>query len=152
MAGLWEWLGIIILALAPVSEVRGAIPTGIALGMDPIIVFIVAVTFNALAFVPVYFGLEFFYSYFSRYEWVRRLVEKAGGRERGIIQKYGTIGLIAFVAIPLPVTGAWTGTLIAWLFDLDFKKAWATVALGVLISGTIVITLTLIGVEMISFF
>jgi uncharacterized membrane protein len=151
VASLLEWLGIVILSVAPVSELRGAIPAGIALGMDPALLFAVAVTFNALAFVPVFYGLEFFYGYFSKYEWVRKLVEKAGGRERGIIQKYGTIGLIAFVAVPLPVTGAWTGTLIAWLFHLDFKKAWVTVAAGVLISGTIVMALTLLGVEMISF-
>lgn len=120
------------------------------MGLSPLSVFVVAVFFNALAFVPVYYGLEYFYGWFSRYEWARNLVERAGAKENGKIAKYGILGLLFFVAIPLPVTGAWTGTLIAWLFKLDFKRAWATVALGVLISGCIVLALTYLGIEMIS--
>ena len=150
MGSIAEWFSVIFLSVLPVSELRGAIPVGVAMGLDPLIVFVVAVTFNALAFVPVYYGLELFYGYFSRYDWFRERIERIGSKRGGVIERYGVIGHIVFVAVPLPVTGAWTGTLLAWLFKLDFKRAWATVALGVLISGTIVISLTMLGIEMIS--
>lgn len=144
------WITVIILSMSPISELRGAIPSGVALGLDPFAVFVVAVFFNSLVFLPIYFGLEWTYSYFSRFGPVRKLVEGVRKRERGVIEKYGPIGLIVFVAIPLPVTGAWTGTLLAWLFHINPRIAWLMVIIGVCISGTIVLTLTLMGVEILT--
>jgi uncharacterized membrane protein len=62
-----------------------------------------------------------------------------------MIERYEEIGLMAFVAIPLPGTGAWTGALIAFLFGLDFKKSLLVIAIGVLIAGVIVTSLCLLG-------
>jgi uncharacterized membrane protein len=62
-----------------------------------------------------------------------------------MIEKYEEIGLMAFVAIPLPGTGAWTGVLIAFLFGLDFKKSLLIIAIGVFIAGIIVSSLCLLG-------
>ena len=62
-----------------------------------------------------------------------------------MIEKYEEFGLMAFVAIPLPGTGAWTGALIAFLFGLDFKKSLLIIAIGVFIAGVIVTCLCLLG-------
>jgi uncharacterized membrane protein len=62
-----------------------------------------------------------------------------------MIEKYEEIGLMAFVAIPLPGTGAWTGALIAFLFGLDYKKSLSIIAIGVFIAGIIVTCLCLLG-------
>jgi uncharacterized membrane protein len=144
------WLTVALLSLSPFSELRGGIPTGVALGLDPVLVFAVAVFFNAFVFLPVYYGLEFTYGFFStRWDWVRRLVEGIRNRRQKIIERYGLMGIVLFVAIPLPITGAWTGTLLAWLFIRDIKRSWPAVVLGVLISGVIVMTLTMLGLEII---
>jgi len=67
-------------------------------------------------------------------------------RRRGkIINRYERIGLALFVAIPLPVTGAWTGSLAAVLFGLKFKHAFLSIFIGVLIAGMIVTCATLLG-------
>lgn len=143
-----EWLTVIILSMSPISELRGAIPVGVAMGLDPLTVFIVAIIFNAFVYLPVTLGLKYTYSFFSvRWDWLRNFIEGIRERRRGVIEKYGLLGVVIFVAIPLPVTGAWTGTLLVWLFDIDFKKGWMAVLIGVIISGTIVMGLTLAGVE-----
>lgn len=143
-----EWLTVVILSMSPISELRGAIPVGVALGLDPLAVFMVAVIFNTLAYLPVYLGLKYAYGFFSsRWEWLANFVEGIREKRREVVEKYGLLGVMIFVAIPLPVTGAWTGTLLVWLFDIDFKRGWLAVLAGVIISGTIVMSLTLAGVQ-----
>lgn len=143
-----EWLTVIILSMSPISELRGAIPVGVAMGLDPLAVFIVAIILNAFVYLPVTLGLKYTYSFFSvRWDWLRNFIEGIREKRRGVIEKYGLLGVVIFVAIPLPVTGAWTGTLLVWLFDIDFKKGWIAVLIGVIISGAIVMSLTLAGVE-----
>jgi len=71
-------------------------------------------------------------------DWLfKRTRERADGK----IIKYEYLGLIMFVAVPLPFTGAWTGSLIAYLFDLKFSKSLLTILLGVIISATITVIL-----------
>ena len=82
------------------------------------------------------------YKTWSRFmDW---LFAKTRKRADSKIRKYEYIGLIFFVAIPLPFTGAWTGALIAYLFDLKFTKSIITIFIGVLIAASIMIALTLI--------
>jgi len=73
--------------------------------------------------------------------WVFRLSRRRGG----LIERHGAIGLVLFVAIPLPVTGAWTGAIVAFLLGLSFWRAFPAIVLGVVIAGVIVTTLTVIG-------
>lgn len=77
-------------------------------------------------------------------EWRARSLRSDGKNQ---ISKYGRFGLIPFVALPLPFTGAWTGILAAWLFDIHPKKAIPMLAIGVIISGTIVTTLMYLGIS-----
>jgi uncharacterized membrane protein len=60
------------------------------------------------------------------------------------VDKYGFWGLFAFVAVPLPFTGAYTGTILAWLLGMHWKKAFPSVALGVLAAGGIILLMTLL--------
>lgn len=143
-----EWLSVIILSMSPISELRGAIPTGIAIGLEPYSVFLIAVLFNIILFFPLFFSLKFFYHELKRFKIVRYTIETVRKKEKGFIQKYGIPSLIIFVAIPFPITGAWTGTILAWLFDLDWKKSFIAISLGVLISGIIVFSITLGGMTL----
>ena len=67
-------------------------------------------------------------------------------RNTAMYQRYGALGLTALVAIPLPLTGVWTGCLAAWAFDVPFRRALPPIALGALIAGTIVTVLTGFGI------
>jgi len=142
-------LAVLAIAASPISELRGAIPVAITVFQFPYYyAFLVAIIGNLL---PVPFILLFLDSVsqmlskvspFSRI--LNWLFERT--RRRGkIIQKYQRIGLVLFVAIPLPVTGAWTGSLAAVLFGLKFKHAFLSIFIGILIAGTIVTCACLLG-------
>lgn len=134
------------LAMVPVFELRGAIPVGVAAGLPFWIVFITAILGNLL---PVPFLILFTRRAF---EWLRkksaflerlvsRLEKKAAAKE-DLLKKYELLGLCILVAIPLPGTGAWTGSLVAAVFDIRLKHAFPAIALGVLIAAVIVSVVT----------
>ena len=140
-----KWLFVVLLSIAPISELRGGIPSGIAMGLNPLGVFTVSIIFNALIFIPIYFGLNFFYKYIKKSNFIHKQIEKIRKEGHKPMEKYGVWGLLLFVAIPLPLTGAWTGSIVAWLFGLKWWKAFIVISIGVLIAG-IVVTLGTIGV------
>ena len=76
-----------------------------------------------------------------------RFIERVRRKAHPHILKYGYLGLTLFVAVPLPVTGAYTGTLAAWLFGMERKKAFLALSLGVVMAGIIVTAAVLSGVE-----
>ena len=78
------------------------------------------------------------------FDWFERRVRN---KTSHLIEKYGFWGVTLFVAIPLPVTGAYTGTTAAWLFKLDFKKSMLAVLVGVMIAGVVVTTVMALGIE-----
>lgn len=135
-------LYILAISMVPVIELRGAIPAGLALDLPFYAVFLAAFVGNLL---PVPFLILFTRRVF---EWLRkksqlleRLVhkmeQKAASKE-ALIRRYELLGLCILVAIPLPGTGAWTGSLVAAVFDIRLKRAFPVIALGVLIAGVIV--------------
>jgi len=154
MIFMLEQLWIVILAsMSPVLELRGGIPIGIGLGLDPWLVIATAVIVNCLVFFPIFIGLELLYHrFFERFAWARSIIERIRKRGKPVIDRYGLIGLAIFVAIPLPATGAWTGTIIAWLLGLNWKKSFLAVALGVIIAGAIVSAVVLGGINVLGFF
>ena len=132
--------------MVPVFELRGAIPVGVAACLPFWIVFITAILGNLL---PVPFLILFTRRVF---EWLRkksaflerlvsRLEMKAAAKE-DLLKKYELLGLCILVAIPLPGTGAWTGSLVAAVFDIRLKHAFPAIALGVLIAAVIVSVVT----------
>lgn len=140
----WDLFSVIITTMLPVAELRGGIPLGImVLGLPPALVIPLAIIVNCLIFFPIYFGLEFLYErFFIRYAWARRLIDRVHRRGKPYILRFGIPGLILFVGIPLPITGAWTGTAIAWLLGLEWKRSFMAVCLGVVIAACIVSLVT----------
>lgn len=143
-------VGIFLLSMLPISELRGAIPWGIIAGQVPVWkAYPIAVIGNMIPVLPLIWFLEPIqhflrrYRYFDRFfRWVFERTKKRGA----VVEKYETLGLMVFVAIPLPVTGAWTGTVAALIFGIKPHLALIAITLGVMIAGVIVSTLTLMGV------
>ena len=140
-----QWLVIIVSAM-PISELRGAIPVGIMLGLAPIKVFVLAILGNLIPVLPLLYLLEPVseklrkFSFFKKFfDWLFKRTRK----KSKIIEKYELIGLIILVAIPLPMTGAWTGCVAASLLKLDKKLSFFAVSAGVAIAAVIVSFLTL---------
>ena len=142
-----DWLEILIVSAMPFSELRGGIPLGIYLGLSPVEAYFIAVLGNIL---PVPFLLVFLDkigNLAERWSLTAKIYSKVVNRverKKEIIEKYGYLGLTLFVAVPLPVTGAWTGTLLAFLLRLNKLKSLAFISLGVAIAG-VVVTLASLG-------
>ena len=145
----------ILLSIMPIAELRGGIPYALAHDMNPVKAYFICVGANILAFPIVYFFMGFFHDLFSKMQWYSRLFEKLVIRTRGKVEanleKWGFWGLMVFVMIPLPVTGAYTGSFAAWVFGIQRRKAFLAVAMGVLISGLIVTAIFLSGAELFHF-
>jgi len=145
-----QWFQIFFLSMIPWLESRYVIPFAISsFGWDWWQAFPIAVAGNML---PVPFILLFFKfaeKFLRNYKFWTRIMDWLFSRTRrranSKIQKYEYLGLILFVAIPLPFTGAWTGSLIAYLFDLKFSKSLLTIFIGVIIAASVMTFLTLTG-------
>jgi uncharacterized membrane protein len=134
----------LLATVAPISELRGGIPLGISLGLDPLFTFFIAVVANALIFFPVFFALRLFYDkVLFRIPLFDRYLDSLRKRGKPKVDKYGFWGLALFVAVPLPLTGAYTGTILAWLLGMDWKKAFPAIGLGVIVAGVVVLLITL---------
>ena len=134
--------------MLPVFELRGAIPLGFYLGMSLTKTFILAAIGNLIPVIPLYFLLQPISTGLSRiplfkvfFNWLFNHTKKRAE----IVQRYEALGLMLFVAIPLPITGAWTGTIAAALFKIRFKYTILAVIAGVIIAGIIVTILCLLG-------
>jgi len=147
--GFSKELVVLVISALPIFELRGALPVAINLFHFPwYYALLLAIIGNLL---PVPFILLFLNA-------ISKLLSKIGifkrmlqwlfehTKQRGkVIERYERIGLTLFVAIPLPVTGAWTGSLAAVLFGLKFKHAFLSISIGIFIAGIIVTCLSLLG-------
>ena len=132
---------VFFMSMIPVVELRGAIPYGLAAGLDPWLTYLAAVAGNM---VPVPFIMIFIRRIFN---WARehsrwlgnrvRWLEDRAEKKSDLVRRYALAGLTVLVAIPLPGTGAWTGTLAASLLDMDFKSSILACMGGVLLAGII---------------
>jgi uncharacterized membrane protein len=139
---------VFLLSAVPLIEQRGAIPLGIIIyDMNPLTVFIVSFLGSLL---PVPFILLLFNTIFSwmqkypAFNGINKFIERKLNKNTAKIEKYKEIGLITFVAIPLPTTGLWTGSAVASFLKLDFKKSFFCTALGGLISAIIITILSVV--------
>jgi uncharacterized membrane protein len=134
----------LLATISPISELRGGIPIGISFGLDPLFTFFIAIIANALIFFPIFFILRLLYDkLLYRIPLFDKYLDNLRKRGKPKIEKYGFWGLTLFVAIPLPITGAYTGTILAWIVGMDWKKAFPAVGLGVIVAGVIVLLITL---------
>ena len=150
-----EFIFTMLVSMIPIVELRGGIPFGaVVLGMPYAAAFVAAVIGNIL---PVPFIIVYIRRIFG---WMRRhlpkldslvdRMEKKAHLKGQKVNKYKYLGLLIFVAIPLPGTGAWTGSLAAAFLDMPLRKALPSVILGVLLAGVIMTILTNLGVNVFS--
>ena len=143
-----------LVSMVPVVELRGGIPYGVAAGLPVWLAYIAAFIGNL---IPVPFILVYIRQIFK---WIRKhmpklnnlidKLEKKAHLKGSTMQKYQYLGLWLFVDIPRPGTGAWTGCLAAAFLGMRLKKAMPAVILGVLTAGTIMLTLTHVGINLFS--
>jgi len=152
MMDAMKWFWIAFLSMMPVSELRGAIPLAVGkYGMNPWVAVPLIVLLN---FVPVPFLLIFLQPV---ERWLRgwrfwsnlldKIFEHTRKRTTESIERWETLALILFVAVPLPVTGAWTGSLAAYLFGLEIKKSMLCIFAGICIAALIVTAATMAGTK-----
>ncbi|OYT41501.1 ligand-binding protein SH3 [Candidatus Pacearchaeota archaeon ex4484_26] len=141
-----------LLSLIPFTELRLAIPLVISLGLNPIVAFFAGIIGNILIIPFIFLFLDsLHYSllkwnpYKKAFEHTVKRLWKRKERVRMQVNKYGLLALALFVAIPLPVTGAYSGSLIAWLLHFPRRKSILAIALGVFIAG-ILVTLASVGI------
>ena len=142
------YLKLLVVTFLPYVELRGSIPLGIALGMNPTSVFLVCTSANVLIIPPILLLLDIGFNWFFRIGWARRHVytrvehfRRSAARRVG---RYGLWGLAGFVAIPLPGTGAYSGCLAAYLLGMEKKRSMVAVSAGVVAAG-ILVTLASVG-------
>lgn len=146
-----KYLSVFSMAMLPILELRGSVPWGVAQDLNYGLVLAVSILGNM---VPVPFIILFIRQIFA---WMKKkstrlaqIAEKMEARAQSkgdILVKYETLGLFILVAIPLPGTGAWTGALVAALFDLRMKNALPAIFFGVVAAG-LIMTFLSYGVDM----
>jgi len=155
MLSLWgtTWGNILmtfLISMVPVLELRGAIPLAVAAGLDIRVALAVAIVGNL---VPVPFIVIFIRKIFkwmqAKSQWlagiVHRMEAKADAKKEQVL-RYEFWGLMILVAIPLPGTGAWTGALVAAMLDMQLKRAFPAIVVGVVAAG-IIVTIATYGVS-----
>ncbi len=131
----------ILLAMAPISELRGAIPYAWSQGISPGTAYLISVIGNLIPVIPLLLLLGPISSLLRRFRLFDRFFDwwfKHTLKRTKLIEKYESLGLILFVMIPLPITGAWTGSVAAFLLGIRFKYAFPCIIAGVLLAGMIV--------------
>jgi uncharacterized membrane protein len=145
------WFFTALLSFLPISELRGAIPFAVANGIPWYWAYPFAAGLNALVAPVCWIFLSTLHKLFLKMAWYRRFfdrfVERARVKLRRGVEKWGWLGVAAFVAIPLPVTGAWTGTLGAWVLGLSKRRTMPAVILGVAGAGAIVTAVVVLGIK-----
>lgn len=143
-----------LVSMIPIIELRGGIPFGVALGLPYYLAFPFAVVGNILPapFIIVYIRKIFLLMrrYIPKLNGMVDKLEQKAHLKGQKVSKYKYLGLWLFVAIPLPGTGAWTGSLAAAFLDMRLRKAFPAVVLGVITAGCIMLTLTHVGINLFS--
>lgn len=138
-------LTVMLTAALPIIELRGAIPVGMSLGMSPVHATVISFIGSTIPVPFILFTIRPIFNYLKKTKLFKKLVHKLTDKSHnksGNIQKYGAWGLLIFVAIPLPGTGVWSGSLAAALLDMRFKWAFPAILVGNLIAAVIIMGLS----------
>ena len=139
----------ILISMLPFGELRIGIPLAAATGINLLSAFLLCTLANIVAIPLVFLFLDTLHILLMKMKWYERLFKRVIHRVRKkvtkYVEKYGYVGLLLYVSIPLPVSGAWTGVLGAWLFGMDRKKSMIAIACGVIIAG-VAVTLAMAGI------
>ncbi len=147
-----EWV-VVILSALPISEVRGGIPAGIIMGLPLSRILPLAIVSNVVSVLPVVLCFNWVAQRLADKPLLGRLITRLIRRARAkeeMVKKHGVWAVTLFVAIPLPVTGAWTGSVVAAVFGMRFGRVLFCLTVGVMIASAIVTSLSLAGVHIFS--
>ena len=138
----------VIVAMLPIAELRGAIPLALGLKLSITKAYSLAVIGNLIPVLPILFFLGPVSNYLRKFSFFDKffiwLFKRTQDRSK-LIERLELLGLVLFVAVPLPITGAWTGSVAAFLFQFRIRDAFWAICLGVLGAG-VVVTLACLGV------
>lgn len=138
---------VFIISLLPILELRGGLLAAALIGLDPVKSYIISIIGNALPVPFILLLITKILSWMKKSKiklfnkvanWLDEKVEK----HKGQIEKFGYLGVVLFVGIPLPGTGAWTGSLIASVLNMDRKKTFLAVMLGIFMASIIMMLLS----------
>ncbi len=132
-------------AMVPVIELRGALPIGVGMGLPPLAAAAIAIIGNLVPIPFILILLQKIFDFMRDKKYTKKIVawlEKKADKNRSKIDKYGWLGLVLLVAIPLPGTGGWTGALVASCLKMKKKPAMLAISAGVFIAGIIVLLIT----------
>lgn len=153
---LKKYAYIFLISMVPLIELRGAIPVSQMLDLPVINSFIVCMIGNMIPVPIIYLFARKFLEWGKDKKYIGKIcsffLEKGNKAGRKLESKAGRglfVALLLFVGIPLPGTGAWTGTLAASILDMDFKSTVISVTLGVLLAGIIMMTISFLGFSLI---
>ena len=141
-----------LISISPVGEARAGITFGVLKGLPIWITFLVGLAGNLLVF-PLFHRII---TFLNKTFWSNRTYKKGGvyfskkakKKTQNSIQKYGIWGLMVFVMIPLPVTGAYMGTIASYVLGMDYKKSFIATSIGVTISCLIVALSFSLGIKL----
>ncbi len=139
---LLKYLMVFILGGLPFSEIRGSIIYGLSANLNVFAVFLIGATANIIAIPVIFFALD----KLKLIKLAKKLFGKKAyakiEKNEKILNRWGELALLLFVAIPLPVTGAWMASLIAFLLEMDKKKSFIVISVGIIIAGIITLVVS----------
>ena len=150
-----KYLTVFLISMVPLIELRGALPIALGMGLPPLNAYLVCILGNMIPMPIIYFFARKVLIWGADKKYIGKFFtfclekgEKAGKKLVATTGRGGLfIALMLFVGIPLPGTGAWTGTLGASFLNMGFKSTVASVSLGVIIAGIIMGTLSMLGLH-----
>ena len=141
-----RYLEIMLLAMLPLTELRGAIPIGIAMDLNPIAVYVASVIGSTIVSIPLILTFRHILNFFRNIDIFLPLVKKVDSKiESGMkrLKSISILGIILFVGIPLPTTGTWTAAAIASILKMRIKTSLLGILIGNMMSGIIVSLISL---------
>ena len=150
-----KYLIVFLISMVPLIELRGAVPVALTMGLPTVPAYILCVVGNMLPVPVIYFFARKVLEWGRDKKYIGKFftfcIEKGEKGGRKLVAKTGRgglfIALLLFVGIPLPGTGAWTGTLAASFLNMGFKSTVASVSLGVIIAGIIMAVASHLGLH-----
>ena len=136
-----DYLNILFLSMMPVTELRGAIPIGIAMNLDTLGVYAASVIGSSLISIPLILTFRHILSFIRGISFLKNISKKIDNKIEASMKKLksaSVLGIILFVGIPLPTTGSWTASAIASILHMRIRDAFIGIVLGNMMAGVIV--------------
>ena len=141
-----EYLKLFFLSMIPIVELRGAIPIGIAMNLNPVYLYIICVIGSSIVSAPVVLMFRRVIDYLRYRKYFNKVIRWADKKIEGRAKKLkaaSVIGLIVFVGVPLPTTGSWSAAALASIFKMRIKDALLGIFIGNAIAGAIILTVSM---------